>query len=89
MSGKLSVALENADKALAERNNWRWPAILREDGRRVEIICPHGCGHPVKSLSKNWDDSWMGIHGCCGCCSLAAFHLAEIHHLRIRDEGKA
>lgn len=57
-----------------------WPAIMREDGRRMEIICPHGIGHPVKSLSRNWDDSWMGVHGCDGCCSLAAFALAELAH---------
>jgi len=57
-----------------------WPAILREDGKRVEIICPHGVGHPVKSLSNHWDETWMGVHGCDGCCSSAAFALAEILH---------
>lgn len=57
-----------------------WPAILREDGKRMEIICPHGVGHPVKSLSHNWDDSWMGVHGCDGCCSKAIFALAELAH---------
>lgn len=57
-----------------------WPAIMREDGRRVEIICPHGVGHPVKSLSRNWNDKHDGIHGCDGCCSKAIFALAEIAH---------
>lgn len=60
-----------------------WPAIMREDGRRMEIICPHGVGHPVKSLSKDWDDTWMGVHGCDGCCSTAAFALAEMIHAKL------
>ena len=57
-----------------------WPAIMREDGRRMEVVCPHGVGHPVKSLSYNWDDSWMSVHGCDGCCSLAEFHLSVLAH---------
>ena len=57
-----------------------WPAIMREDGRRMEIICKHGIGHPVEALSTNWDASWMGVHGCDGCCSKAEFHLAELYH---------
>ena len=58
-----------------------WPTNLREDGR-MEIICPHGVGHPVKSLSRNWDEAWMGVHGCCsdGCCGLVIFALAELAH---------
>jgi len=55
-----------------------WPAILREDGRRVEIICSHGVGHPVEELSNRWDPSWMGVHGCDGCCTLAQFHLSVL-----------
>lgn len=62
-----------------------WPAVLREDGRRVEIICPHGVGHPVKALSNRWDDSWMAVHGCDGCCGLAAFALAEMAHVAARQ----
>ena len=60
----------------------QWPAIMREDGRRMEIICPHGVGHPVKSLSRDWDDSWMGVHGCDGCCMQAVFYLVEMAHAR-------
>ena len=56
-----------------------WPKVTREDGR-VEIICPHGVGHPVESLSRKWDSSWMGIHGCDGCCTLAKFHMSVLHH---------
>lgn len=42
--------------------------IIREDGR-VEELCKHGVGHPVGHIKKNgWNDSWMGVHGCCGCC---------------------
>jgi hypothetical protein len=56
-----------------------WPTVDRFDGR-VEIICPHGIGHPVRSLSTSkWQD-WMDVHGCDGCCSLAAFALAELAH---------
>ena len=57
-----------------------WPAILREDGRRMEIICPHGVGHPVNSLSHHWEDGWMNVHGCDGCCTTVAFGLAERAH---------
>jgi len=63
--------------------NLPWPAILREDGIRIELLCEHGCGHPSKKLSgERWNDSWMGIHGCCGCCSrYSAEHaLSEMHY---------
>ena len=56
-----------------------WPLIHREDGCRVEIMCPHGVGHPVKALSRDWKD-WMGVHGCDGCCNTAAFAIAEQLH---------
>lgn len=39
---------------------------LRGDGR-VEKVCQHGVGHPVGHTSR-WDATWMGVHGCCGCC---------------------
>lgn len=41
--------------------------VKRGDGR-VERLCKHGIGHPVKHLTENWDDGWMGVHGCDGCC---------------------
>lgn len=64
---------------------FEWPAVMREDGVRVEIICPHGVGHPSKQLSSiKWNDEWMHIHGCDGCCSTAAFALAELNHLENR-----
>lgn len=66
-------------KMTGEQLKKEWPAIRREDGRRVEIICPHGVGHPVRSLSFKWDE-WMGVHGCDGCCGKAIFALAEIAH---------
>lgn len=69
-----------ATKTVAEFKK-EWPRLRREDGIRVEIICPHGVGHPSRILSgPRWVDSWMGVHGCCGCCGSAAFALAEIHH---------
>lgn len=47
--------------------------IIREDGR-VEKLCRHGVGHPVGHL-KGWNPSWMGVHGCDGCCGKAEFYL--------------
>ena len=52
--------------------------IFREDGR-VEQACDHGVGHPIGHVKKTgWQDSWMGVHGCDGCCSLAKFHLETL-----------
>lgn len=45
----------------------------------TEILCPHGIGHPSKCLTEKWED-WKGVHGCDGCCTLAAFYLAELAH---------
>ena len=61
-----------------------WPLIRREDGR-MEIICPHGVGHPSQVLTgARWVSSWMGVHGCCGkCCSSAVFALAEMAHATV------
>lgn len=68
----------------AEQTAKHWPRLTRGDGR-VEIICPHGVGHPVKSLTRNWDDSWMGVHGCDGCCGLETFAAAERYHKSKED----
>lgn len=52
--------------------------IVREDGR-IEQGCDHGCGHPIGHLRKDgWVASWMGVHGCCGCCYKAEFHLETL-----------
>ena len=40
--------------------------LIRGDGR-IEHICEHGVGHPIGHVHK-WV-KWMGVHGCCGCCS--------------------
>ena len=49
--------------------------IIREDGR-VEQACDHGVGHPIGHVKKDgWVASWMGVHGCCGYCGQAKFHL--------------
>ena len=49
--------------------------IVREDGR-IEQACDHGVGHPIGHWKPDgWVASWMGVHGCDGCCSLAKFHL--------------
>ena len=60
-----------------------WPLIRREDGR-MEVVCPHGVGHPSQVLTgARWVSSWMGVHGCDGCCDLAAFALAERAHCQV------
>ena len=52
--------------------------IIREDGR-VEQACDHGVGHPIGHVKQNgWVASWMGVHGCDGCCSLATFALETL-----------
>ena len=52
--------------------------IVREDGR-VEQACDHGVGHPIGHVKPNgWVKSWMGVHGCDGCCSLVKFHLETL-----------
>lgn len=48
--------------------------IVREDGR-IEQACDHGVGHPIGHWKRDGWQSWMYTHGCCGCCSLAKFHL--------------
>ncbi len=44
-----------------------WPQYWRSDRLIMEIICPHGVGHPDPDGIFN---EWDGIHGCCpeGCC---------------------
>lgn len=45
--------------------------LTREDGR-VERVCKHGVGHPIRHRTEasgtRWEQ-WMGVHGCDGCCS--------------------
>lgn len=63
----------------------RYPAMMREDGVRMEILCPHGVGHPVRMLSgAGWQD-WMDTHGCDGCCGSKNFQRAEAYHLMARE----
>lgn len=40
-----------------------WPTHWREDRRIMEVICPHGVGHPPTE-GRSW------VHGCDGCCHL-------------------
>lgn len=49
--------------------------IIRETGL-IEKVCKHGVGHPIGHLTK-WDDKWMGVHGCDGCCCKAEFYLGN------------
>lgn len=49
-----------------------WPLVIRENWR-VERKCEHGIGHPDPDDVWFWMnvrglDSYVGIHGCDGCC---------------------
>lgn len=39
-----------------------WPQNWRSDRGIMEVICPHGIGHPDP------DEIKKGLHGCDGCC---------------------
>jgi hypothetical protein len=59
--------------------------ITRETGL-VEIVCPHGVGHPSQALTPTqaWRE-WMAIHSCCGCCWTGAWHVAELRAVEAED----
>ena len=45
--------------------------LVREDGLRIERLCKHGVGHPVRFTREltQQEKKWAGVHGCDGCCS--------------------
>lgn len=50
----------------------KWPLNWRGDRGIMEVICPHGIGHPspaqaqhMKRIGKEYEN----IHGCDGCCA--------------------
>lgn len=44
-----------------------WPTHWRSDwGGFMEVICPHGIGHPAPEA----DGQGSGAHGCDGCCRM-------------------
>ena len=50
-----------------------WPLNWRGDRAMMEVICPHGVGHPTPAQMEYYRDrgvEWLSIHGCCGegCC---------------------
>lgn len=51
-----------------------WPLVWRDAKRIFERTCPHGVGHPDPDSLRHaveYDEDWtVGVHGCCGCCSL-------------------
>lgn len=57
----------------------------RADGR-VEVICPHGVGHPSEELQNlRGQRPWAkfdGIHGCDGCCDHPDWLAAEQKAIR-------
>ena len=49
-----------------------WPMVWRADKGAMERQCPHGVGHPDPddvAYNSRIGREWVGIHGCCGCCS--------------------
>ena len=51
-----------------------WPLNWREDRGFMEVICPHGVGHPTLDQKNYWlrtlphnDAIAQMIHGCDGC----------------------
>lgn len=56
-----------------------WPLHWRDDINIMERICEHGVGHPdpddlqfrINEYEKRTgnDGSFLGVHGCDGCCS--------------------
>lgn len=49
-----------------------WPTLWRTDRRLMERTCPHGVGHPDPddlTFHEREGRSWMGVHGCDGCCA--------------------
>lgn len=52
----------------------------------VELVCPHGVGHPSRKLTtlkRPWREG-EGIHGCDGCCGGPEFAQAEADTERAR-----
>lgn len=50
-----------------------WTMVWRSDKGTMERRCPcHGVGHPDPddmAYHKSAGRSWLGVHGCTGCCS--------------------
>lgn len=57
-----------------------WPQHWRDDRALMERLCPdHGVGHPdpdhlIAYAARHTGEDTYGesVHGCCGCCSVAA-----------------
>lgn len=59
--------------ALTSHHMRSWRQIFREDNGLMERICEHGIGHPDPDGMHYWrnrGETYMGIHGCDGCCRL-------------------
>lgn len=48
-----------------------WPLNWREDEGYMEVICPHGTGHPTPAQVGYWLSHMQEPpgHGCDGCCA--------------------
>lgn len=63
------MKFKNERNEIIESND---PRLLIRETLLVEKLCQHGVGHPVGHLTT-WNDSWMGVHGCDGCCFATDF----------------
>jgi len=68
----------------------RFTLLPRVDGR-VELVCSHGVGHVSQTLTEaggvKWE-SWMGVHGCDGCCGQAEFRATELKYAQANKLGR-
>ena len=44
-----------------------WPLNWRQDRGILEVLCPHGVGHPTPAQVESDPDT--ATHGCDGCCT--------------------
>ena len=50
-----------------------WPTHWRADREFMEVLCPHGIGHPAPESDRS-----NQMHGCDGCCQVRPWIEGEI-----------
>lgn len=69
--------------ARADTHMKQWPTHWRSDwGGFMEVICPHGIGHPAPEETRSGGYG----HGCDGCCTDPA-KAADVGTFRYRQGG--
>lgn len=67
---------------VVETKQLRQGELLRTDGLRIERLCKHGVGHPVRYTREltEQEKEWVGVHGCCseGCCCQPEWHREDL-----------